>query len=135
MEALAAARSRLQPALEARGAELAQFAALAQAAARSGELPDWSAVPREVLATGAAATALALALLVPRGRRLVLGTLDTLAATALCLLLLACLLSIPVGGVYLLLRAASLAVGFAVDTGLPALARAVPGMPALLQSD
>lgn len=36
-------------------------------------------------------------LLLPRGRRLVFDTIDTALATALCLLLLALLLSVPVG--------------------------------------
>jgi hypothetical protein len=83
--------------LDARGGELRAFAALLQDAAAAGRAPDFAGAPRDVLRTGAVAAALVLLLLLPRGRRAVLGTLDTLLATALCGVLLLLLVALPLG--------------------------------------
>jgi hypothetical protein len=85
----------------ARGADLAAFATLVQSSASTGQLPELSQVPQQVLYTGGTAVALALLLLVPRGRRLLFDTADTAVATvaaiALLLVLIATLLSVPLG--------------------------------------
>jgi hypothetical protein len=91
------AAAALKPSAEARLAELTQFAEIAVNAAKSGQLPDLAEVPQQVLLTGGAAVSLAFLLLLPRGRRLVIGSLDTALATALCLALLALLLGLPLG--------------------------------------
>jgi hypothetical protein len=51
----------------------------------------------QVLVTGLSAILLFLLLLVPRGRRLLIDTADTVLATALCILLLLALISLPLG--------------------------------------
>jgi hypothetical protein len=83
--------------LEARAAELRAFAQLAQSAAVTGRVPELSDVPQQVLITGGCATALFALALLPRGRRLLSDTVDTFLATALLILLVGVLLSLPFG--------------------------------------
>jgi hypothetical protein len=94
---LDALRAQIGPVMQARVAELQAFVELAQAAAASGQLPKWEAVPREVLATGGAVTAALLLLVLPQPRRLLTSTLDTVLASILLVLLIALLLSLPLG--------------------------------------
>ncbi|KAI8464054.1 MAG: hypothetical protein J3K34DRAFT_127939 [Monoraphidium minutum] len=137
MQAVATHWARLSVAAGARAADLAAFAALAQAAAASGSLPELSDVPRQVLLTGAAAGGLALLLLLPRGRRLLLDTADTLLATAaavvLLVVLLAALLSVPLGLLYVAFLALE-ALLAALTEHYPTLLKLVPQLPALMHS-
>lgn len=101
MEVLKQKMQQLQPILEARAEDFTAFAALAHAAATSGQLPELSQVPQQVLITGGCATVLVLLMLLPRGRRLLWETADTVLATiaaiALLVVLIVTLLSVPVG--------------------------------------
>ncbi|KIZ06599.1 hypothetical protein MNEG_1352 [Monoraphidium neglectum] len=121
----------------ARGADLAAFATLVQSSASTGQLPELSQVPQQVLYTGGTAVALALLLLVPRGRRLLFDTADTAVATvaaiALLLVLIATLLSVPLGMLYVSYLGLQ-HLGASLVESYPALIRLIPQLPALMQS-
>lgn len=97
MDSITTRWAAAQPWLSARGSELAAFGAALEDAARRGSTAPLANARHEVLRTGAAAAALVALLLLPRGRAAVLCTLDTVAATLLCVLLLGLLLSVPLG--------------------------------------
>lgn len=96
MQAQALAQD-LRELLAARADDLRAFAQIAAAAAESRQLPDLSSVPTRVLLTGGGALAAVALALVPRGRRAVGEVVDTVLATALLIVLIAVLLSLPLG--------------------------------------
>lgn len=89
---------QLQVAARARAADLAQLAQVLATAAEQRQLPDVSDVRRGAMLTGVGAVLFFCLALVPRGRRALSETLDTFLATALMVLLIAALLSLPFGG-------------------------------------
>ncbi|GBF99088.1 hypothetical protein Rsub_11897 [Raphidocelis subcapitata] len=122
-------RDRLLPPLAARAAELRAFGGLLRDAAASGRLPALSDVPAEVATTGAAAAALAAALLVsPRCRRALLDAADTALATALLVVLAAVLMSLPLGTLYVSYRGL-LHLGASLADSHPLLAKLLPQAP------
>lgn len=124
-------RQQLQPVVEARAVELAAFAELVQTAAANRQLPQLSDVPNQVLLTGSCATALVLLALLPRGRRLISDTVDTLLASVLLLVLIVLLLSLPFGTLYISYRGLLFLAGSLAES-YPLLAKLVPQLPALI---
>jgi len=125
-------RAQLGPALHdlirTRAAELREFADLAHAAAASGKVPDLAAVPREVLVTGCAATSAVLLLILPRPRRLLTNTLDTVLASILLVLLIAVLVSLPLCTLYISYRGL-LFLAASLSESYPIVAKLLPQIP------
>eukprot|EP00195_Chlamydomonas_chlamydogama_P009413 CAMPEP_0202890972 /NCGR_PEP_ID=MMETSP1392-20130828/1195_1 /ASSEMBLY_ACC=CAM_ASM_000868 /TAXON_ID=225041 /ORGANISM="Chlamydomonas chlamydogama, Strain SAG 11-48b" /LENGTH=133 /DNA_ID=CAMNT_0049574629 /DNA_START=24 /DNA_END=425 /DNA_ORIENTATION=+ len=77
---------------------------LVQQAVQERQIPDLANVPQSVLATGAYTGVIGflfLLLLIPRTRKLILDTAETILAVVLIILLLAVVLGMPFGALYI----------------------------------
>ncbi|GAB4821264.1 hypothetical protein N2152v2_008310 [Parachlorella kessleri] len=108
---------------DARVADVQAGWSLLQEAISQKTLPAWDKVPANVLYSSLSAligVQLLVTMLTSRGRRIVFDTVETILAIILILILLAVVIGLPLGIVFLTLKAASFLFGLALRLPLVA---------------
>ncbi|PRW33611.1 hypothetical protein C2E21_7719 [Chlorella sorokiniana] len=124
-----AAQQALQAFVDARAADLAATQAyVGQLVASRGWAPPDDAQLAALASTALLAVAInvLLMLLVPKGRKLVFDTVETVLAIALIVVLLAVVLGLPLGIIYLVLKAVAFLLNLVL--GIPAVAGVVASL-------